>query len=117
MDETTDDCLSPLSPRKNRELKTILEIKDCYVVVAEKGASDGGGIVFEQELHNADYESIKKRIVQIKNYYPKYDYGKCRIAKLMFIDNLNKDGSYNYTIDLTHQEFTPAKGNFLDEDE
>ena len=63
-----------------------LERKDIYVVVAEKGASNGGGVVFEQELHNADYEGIKKRIVQIRNYYPKYDYGKCRIAKLVFID-------------------------------
>lgn len=64
---------------------------DIYVVVAENDQElgiagkpfkdDGGPLIFEQYTRNADLESIKKRAKQIQERF-----GKCRIAKLQFID-------------------------------
>jgi hypothetical protein len=64
---------------------------DYYVVVADndqpitiggkRHADDGGALVFEQYLANADLESIKKSAEFLSKRY-----GKCRIAKLVFID-------------------------------
>lgn len=68
-------------------------MKDIYVVVAENDQplkmpntdpmyfDDGGPIVFEQYTNKADLESIKKRAAQMS-----LKYGKCRIAKLEFVD-------------------------------
>jgi len=39
-----------------------------------------GELVLEQYLHSADIESIKKKAEQMAPY------GKCRIAKLVFVD-------------------------------
>jgi len=67
--------------------------KDIYVVVADNDQkhkygldghfySDiGGQIVFEQYVKNADLESVKKRARQLSK-----NYGKCRIAKLTFLE-------------------------------
>jgi hypothetical protein len=65
--------------------------KDIYVVVAENDKphmihgneflDDGGPLIFEQYTRNADLESIKKRQIQLSK-----SYGKCRIAKLQFIE-------------------------------
>jgi len=67
--------------------------KDIYVVVAENDQplktttrgreffDDGGPLVFEQYVRTADLESIKKRAQQLS-----MKYGKCRIAKLQFIN-------------------------------
>jgi hypothetical protein len=64
-----------------------------YVVVAENDQphkmptrkelfyDDGGPLVFEQYLRSADLESIQKRAEQLNKTY-----GKCRIAKLQFVD-------------------------------
>ena len=66
---------------------------DIYVVVAENDQphkmpnidepffDDGGPLIFEQYTKYADLESIKKRAEQLT---PRY--GKCRIAKLKFVD-------------------------------
>jgi hypothetical protein len=56
---------------------------DYYVVVSDNDqhADDGGALVFEQYLANADLESIKKRAEYLSQRYGKY-----RIAKLVFID-------------------------------
>ncbi len=64
---------------------------DIHVVVAENDRpvrisgkefiDDGGPLVFEQYTRTADLESIKKRKKQMERRY-----GKCRIAKLVFID-------------------------------
>lgn len=67
--------------------------KDIYVIVAENNQphkmpntekeffDDGGPLVFEQYVRTADLENIKKRAEQLT---PRY--GKCRIAKLQFIN-------------------------------
>jgi len=66
--------------------------EDIYVMVAEndqplsigKGkmfVDDGGPIVHEQYTRSASLDQIKKRIAQLGGKY-----GKCRIAKLQFID-------------------------------
>ncbi len=67
--------------------------KDIYVVVAENDQphkmpntekeffDDGGPLVFEQYVRTADLESIKKRAEELTKRY-----GKCRIAKLEFVD-------------------------------
>lgn len=65
--------------------------KDIYVVVAENDKphmihgdeflDDGGPLVFEQYTRDADLESIKKRKEQLS-----LKFGKCRIAKLQFIE-------------------------------
>jgi hypothetical protein len=67
--------------------------QEIYVVVAENDQphrmpnkeepffDDGGPLVFEQYTRTADLESIKKRAIQMEAKY-----GKCRIAKLEFID-------------------------------
>ena len=65
--------------------------KDIFVVVAENDQKhficgkeyfdDGGPLVFEQYTRTADLASIKKRAAQMQ---PRY--GKCRIAKLQFVD-------------------------------
>ena len=67
--------------------------KDIYVVVAENNQphkmpntkkeffDDGGPLVFEQYVRTADLESIKKRAQKLTERY-----GKCRIAKLEFIN-------------------------------
>ena len=66
---------------------------DIYVVVAENDQphkipgrdepffDDGGPLIFEQYTRTADLESIKKRAEQLTA-----SYGKCRIAKLEFVD-------------------------------
>lgn len=64
---------------------------DIYVVVAKNDKEhiiggkpffdDGGPLVFEQYTRNADLESIKKRARKMQETF-----GKCRIAKLQFID-------------------------------
>ena len=66
-----------------------------YVVVAENDQhhkmpkqddhfyDDGGPLVFEQYTKTADLESIKKRAAQLSGKY-----GKCRIARLEFIDGI-----------------------------
>ena len=71
-----------------------LQVKngDYYVVVAENDKTvtfpsgreffdDGGPLIFEQYTRSADLESIKKRADVMSQKY-----GKCRIAKLVFID-------------------------------
>ena len=65
--------------------------EDIYVVVAENDQGvkigenehfdDGGPLIFEQYTRGADLKSIKKRKEQLE-----CKYGKCRIAKLSFID-------------------------------
>ena len=65
--------------------------KDIYVVVAEndqeiiiagkKIIDEYGQLVFEQYTKFADLESIKKRAESLSKIY-----GKCRIAKLQFIE-------------------------------
>lgn len=67
--------------------------KEIYVVVAENDQyhimpnrkepffDDGGPLVFEQYTRTADFESIKKRAALMQQKY-----GKCRIAKLQFVD-------------------------------
>ncbi len=64
---------------------------EIYVVVVENDQThkiggkdffdDMGPLVFEQYTRTADLESIKKRANQLSEKY-----GKCRIAKLQFID-------------------------------
>lgn len=64
---------------------------DIYVVVAENDQmhkiggneffDDKGPLVFEQYTRTADIESIKKRAEQLRAKY-----GKCRIAKLQFLE-------------------------------
>jgi len=68
--------------------------KPIYVVVAENDQphkipnseapffDESGPIVFEQYTRLADFESIKSRAKQLSGKY-----GKCRIAKLEFIEN------------------------------
>ena len=64
---------------------------EIYVVVAENDQThkiggkdffdDMGPLVFEQYTRTADLKSIKKRANQLSKKY-----GKCRIAKLQFIE-------------------------------
>ncbi len=68
-------------------------MSEIYVVVAENDQphkmknrdepfyDDGGPLVFEQYTKSADLDSIKKRAAQMQ-----IKYGKCRIARLDFID-------------------------------
>jgi len=68
-------------------------MSDIYVVVAENDKphkmpgrdelfyDDGGPLIFEQYTKTADLENIKKRKEQLEA-----SYGKCRIAKLEFVD-------------------------------
>ncbi len=66
-------------------------MREIYVVVADNDQKhmiggkeyfdDGGPLVFEQYTKTADIESIKKRAAQMQAKY-----GKCRIAKLQFVD-------------------------------
>lgn len=68
-------------------------MNDIYVVVAENDQpyrmpgrdepffDDGGPLIFEQYTETADLENIKKRAEQLSAKY-----GKCRIAKLEFVD-------------------------------
>jgi len=68
-------------------------MQDIYVVVADNDrpisspnrdepyVDDGGPLIFEQYVRFADLENIKKRRDQLS-----IRYGKCRIAKLVFID-------------------------------
>ena len=63
---------------------------EIYVVVADNDQKhliggkehfdDGGPLVFEQYTRTADLKSIKRRAEQMEK-----NYGKCRIAKLVFI--------------------------------
>lgn len=78
--------------------------KDIYVIVSEKGASDGGGIVFEQEYHNADLESVKKRIHCLRRYP---HYGKLRIAKPVFVEEEERQIREN----CQHKEYTTERTN------
>jgi hypothetical protein len=66
---------------------------DIYVVVTEnneehatpsgrKYCDDRGPLVFEQYTRDADLKSIKERAEILEKMY-----GKCRIAKLQFIDD------------------------------
>lgn len=69
-------------------------MQNIYVVVAdndrpisltnldEPHVDDGGPLIFEQYVRTADLENIKKRRDQLS-----LRYGKCRIAKLVFIDS------------------------------
>jgi hypothetical protein len=66
---------------------------DIYVIVADNDQphrmpnreepfyDDGGPLVFEQYTKTADLENIKRRIAQLAGKY-----GKCRIARLDFVD-------------------------------
>ena len=68
-------------------------MNDIYVIVADNDKwhkmpnredpffDDGGPLVFEQYINSADLESIKARIIQLGGKY-----GKCRIARLEFVD-------------------------------
>lgn len=68
-------------------------MKDIFVIVAENDQphkmigrdnplyDDNGPIVFEQYTNASDLETVKKRAKQLEGRY-----GKCRIAKLEFID-------------------------------
>jgi hypothetical protein len=68
-------------------------MQEIYVVVAENDKphkmpnreepyfDDGGPLIFEQYVRTADLKNIKKRRDQMSQRY-----GKCRIAKLQFID-------------------------------
>lgn len=68
-------------------------MSDIYVVVADNDQlitlpsgtivepDEFGPIVFEQYTNSASLENIKKRAEQLSQQY-----GKCRIAKLEFID-------------------------------
>ena len=67
-------------------------MSDIYVIVADNDQpfnlpcreepfiDDGGPLVFEQYTNSADLESIKARIAQLGGKY-----GKCRIARLVFL--------------------------------
>ena len=69
-------------------------MQDIYVVVAENDKpinlsngkkafiDTGGPLIFEQYIKTADLENIKKRRDQLS-----LRYGKCRIAKLVFLDS------------------------------
>jgi len=59
--------------------------EDIYAVVCDNdgGHDPDGPLIFEQYTHNADLESIKKRRAYLEG---SGRYGKCRIAKLEFID-------------------------------
>ena len=69
-------------------------MQNIYVVVAENDKphkmpnqdephfDDGGPLIFEQYVRTADLKNIKKRRDQLSRKY-----GKCRIAKLQFIDS------------------------------
>ena len=66
---------------------------DIYVVVAENDQPQGitgtdkyfidddGPLVFEQYTRQADLESVKERAERLQKLY-----GKCRIARLVFLD-------------------------------
>ena len=65
---------------------------DIYVIVADNDQQferkdgshwhdDGGPLVFEQYTSSADYESTKRRADRMAKKY-----GRCRIAKLTFIE-------------------------------
>lgn len=72
-------------------------MSDYYVVVCDndmpitirgnKHFDDDGALVFEQYLKNADLESVKKRAEFISQRY-----GKCRLAKLVFVDEEHENG-------------------------
>jgi len=65
--------------------------QDIYVVVAENNLphktlghswiDSGGEMVFEQYTKDASLENAKKMVEKVSERY-----GKCRIAKLQFID-------------------------------
>ena len=69
-------------------------MQNIYVVVADNDrpitlpnrdeplVDDGGPLIFEQYVRSADLENIKKRRDQLS-----LRYGRCRIAKLIFIDS------------------------------
>lgn len=79
-------------------------MSDIYVLVADNDQlhpmpyngkpyyDDGGPLVFEQYTNAADIDSIKARIARLKGRY-----GKCRIARLEFIDDkdINQTSSCN----------------------
>ena len=66
--------------------------EDIYVIVADNDKphkignepfyDDGGPLVFEQYVRTADKESIQKAITSLGGRY-----GKCRIAKLVFLED------------------------------
>lgn len=65
--------------------------QEIYVVVADNDAQhliagedwidDGGPLVFEQYVKNANFENAKSRVAGFNGRF-----GKCRIAKLVFVD-------------------------------
>lgn len=69
---------------------------DIYVIVSENDQpftvggrtsyDDGGPLVWEQYTRTADLESIKKRVEYLG---PRH--GKCRIAKLIFLDEAQEE--------------------------
>lgn len=85
--ETCDTCHQPVDWHDAKNMS------DIHVVVAEndkpiqfrEGGSihtdDGGPLVFEQYTRTATLENIKQRAKHLGA-----NYGKCRIAKLVFID-------------------------------
>lgn len=72
-------------------------MSEIYVVVMQNDKTikikdreytdDSGPLVFEQYTRYADLESIKKRAKQLE-----HNYGTSRIAKLVFIDELDNKG-------------------------
>jgi len=57
---------------------------EIYVVVTENNKpyyDDEGPMVFEQYVRNADLERAKKFAKKMEP-----DYGKCRVARLVFVD-------------------------------
>jgi len=62
---------------------------EIYVVVAENNKvpkddlyyDDGGPIVFEQYVRSADLATVKIRAENAQKHY-----GKCRVARLVFVD-------------------------------
>jgi len=59
------------------------EISDIYVVLSENNllGDDDGPIVFEQFVRTASLENAKRFVSRLEP-----NYGKCRIAKLVFVD-------------------------------
>ena len=69
-------------------------MQDIYVVIADNDKpihisngkkafiDTGGPLIFEQYIKTADLENVKKRRDQLS-----LRYGRCRIARLVFIDS------------------------------
>ena len=76
-------------------------MQNIYVVVAENDrpislptcdepfVDDQGPLIFEQYVRFADLENVKKKKDKLS-----LRYGKCRIAKLVFIDSENEENEH-----------------------